>query len=899
MAAVSLCMAGVSEPLRAYTPFVMDGLASEYKKDSYGKYAYAPSTVFYNGAYHQFYCSNGQGSDNYFNLNNNKNLYKSWDHIRYRSSKDGINWSAPRVVMTVHHNGYGQCACDPSVVYSDDDKYWYMLYTGNVPEPNYKTVVFLARSEYIQGPYFKYTDYNGGSWENDNGMKGNPMIMLGEINPKEYGVGQQAVVKVANDENGRKGNFRVWFRDGDNRIRYADVAKLTDLKNKNAKEYKEAEFYDKESKSGKKSFAGSYFIGDVKMNVKKSLDLGKPYFEMWAHNQYFAFEHFVTKFGSDNGYEWTIENTNDLEIGNIENGRYRYSYTHNIGVSGDMYGRVRDGQYIVSFAAPSPGWSADASKVLNACIDADYKDYMEPYGIACNYKLTKKEGFNIEEHRHGEDMGGKWSMWQVLVGGKWVENVVSYPSDGMVFPEDKNINKSAVIDYFTGDFDGDGVSDLGAVDRSSHKWYLYSIRKNCYMNWKGGCKSKGYGEILINDTYDANGKIVADGMTSDFEIISGDYDGDGKTDIGAVDKRLGRWYIYSSEKRRKGVYSSLAEPNCIPWGWKWGGMDASFKIVVGDYDGDGKADRAIYNAPNWYIISSMALESGVASGFYDVKAVTYFPFGWSWPGMTSSHVAVPGDFDGDGITDRAIYGNRQWFSLSSRLGETPLERVYYGTNFYRYYYQNKYSFIVPKMKMWEFYFGEEGEPYVGDFDGDGVSDFVRVSKSKDGWEWSFYSSVNPEIVRKTWSKMKDVVDTAILVGDFDGDYVSDMALVNRKNRTFYVKSSRNGDADGISYKRLSVPASVHALAKSVSENPIEEPKVAAVEPKVHSVNISAAGRNVSVTNVQNGDKIAVFNVLGKKVYSSVSNGNPVNFELPSYGKFVVRAGIVSKMIVVK
>ena len=65
------------------------------------------------------------------------------------------------------------------------------------------------------------------------------------------------------------------------------------------------------------------------------------------------------------------------------------------------------------------------------------------------------------------------------------------------------------------------------------------------------------------------------------------------------------------------------------------------------------------------------------------------------------------------------------------------------------------------------------------------------------------------------------------------------------------------------------------------------------------IGVSVVNRDVSVVNVQNGDKVAVFNMLGKKVYSSVSNGNPVNFVLPSYGKYVVRAGNASKTIVAK
>ena len=407
LTAISLCMAVVSEPVRAYIPFQLEGLHENYQVDGFGKYAYAPATVYDKGAFHQFYCSTGARTDNFFNPEGKENLNKSWDHIRYRTSKDGVNWSTPRVVMTVDNNYYGRCACDPSIVYGDDE-YWYMLYTGSVE--GYETVVFLARSKYIQGPYFKYV---GNGWEDDDktNVTRNPKIMLGEYKPKGYGVGQQTVVKIPDGKNGSKGSFRVWYRDGDGSIRYASVAKLTDLKESDTKQYKEAVFRDENN--GFRSFKESgYSIGDVRLNVDRSSD-GKPYFEMWCPLNYFVYETPLAKFTSENGYEWTLENKN-MNI--LEKGKYRYSYFHNIGVSGDKYGRVHGDKYIVSFAAPSPKWTDDPQKTLNACssLDAElfkegdkikcsglgWEQCLNKYGINCSIDLDN-ESFNIVEHRNG------------------------------------------------------------------------------------------------------------------------------------------------------------------------------------------------------------------------------------------------------------------------------------------------------------------------------------------------------------------------------------------------------------------------------------------------------------------------------------------------------------------
>ena len=79
----------------------------------------------------------------------------------------------------------------------------------------------------------------------------------------------------------------------------------------------------------------------------------------------------------------------------------------------------------------------------------------------------------------------------------------------------------------------------------------------------------------------------------------------------------------------------------------------------------------------------------------------------------------------------------------------------------------------------------------------------------------------------------------------------------------------------------------------------EGPKPEAPVAKVPLVNVSVVNRDVSVANVPNGAKVVVFDLNGKNVFDAVSNGGSVNFRLPSYGKFIVRAGAVTQMLVAK
>jgi len=935
---VSLCSAAygpnnagvmTSDPMFAYAPFPMEGLSALYRNtDGHTKYAYAPYTVQYKGAFHQFYCSNGQGSDNFFNPEDNIRRYNSKDHIRYRSSKDGVNWSAPRIVMTVSTKGSETCACDPSVV-KGDDGYWYMLYTSEM-KGYFGTVVLLARSKYVHGPYFRYME--DGKWENEGSGKDNPKVMLGTRKGTKGVIGQQSIVKLPGY------NFWVWYTDLDRNIRFTSVESLTGLKYEKGKNDAQNPYvylyFSEDGGANYKLFKDShYIIGDVRFNSVKG------YFEMWCPVGYMMYDMKITKFMSHDGVNWLKTLDNDLR--HIPNPRY--SYIHNIGVAGDEYGRIYGDKYLVSFAAPSPNWSTDFQKSLNAC-SSDMM-VVEPFSSICkgmnwesckkaiskkygaNYcasYLEEKDGFNIRQHRESEnietqaakgaDMGGKWSVWQQLVGADWHDDVIDYNQKDFRFPQGV---ESKNIDYFTGDYDGDGIADLGAVDKSTHMWYLYSSRRKCYMDWKGTCKGKGFGEIIIKDTYDANGNVVSDGMTDDFEIIAGDYDGDGKTDIGAVDKRLGRWYIYSSRDQRKGVYSSLAEPNYIPWGWQWGGMSSGHKIVVGDYDGDGIADRAIYadyesalGGRRWFIISSRATEKDVASGFKNVYGWAFIEWGWLWPGMEQRHVAISGDFDGDGITDRAIYGtdDGKWSSFSSRNPKSaavwrwglscvdvnstgqPADCLFWGWD---------RSLTLWTFRAFDSY--RNLQPITGDFDGDGVDDLVQVNLETG--EWFLYGSLNqgkefPDGRDAVWDKLKDAEMPVILIGDFDGDGKADRAFADKATRKFYVISSRTG-SEGFKYTIKSVLTTNSGLAKSAAEKPIEEPKAAPVVSKAPSMNVAVDGKKVTVTNVEYGSKVAVFDMLGKRILEAPAGMNAATFKVPTYGKYIVRAGAQSRVIMVK
>ncbi len=110
--------------------------------------------------------------------------------------------------------------------------------------------------------------------------------------------------------------------------------------------------------------------------------------------------------------------------------------------------------------------------------------------------------------------------------------------------------------------------------------------------------------------------VISSGAPPVDHASVGDFDGDGSTDFAVWRSATGRWFI-------EGTAGSTASGRAgdIP--------------VVGDYDGDGTTDIAVWRPGNgrWYV-------NGIAGSTQ-----------WG----VSGDVPVPGDYDGDGTTDFAVY----------------------------------------------------------------------------------------------------------------------------------------------------------------------------------------------------------------------------------------------------
>jgi Subtilase family len=178
------------------------------------------------------------------------------------------------------------------------------------------------------------------------------------------------------------------------------------------------------------------------------------------------------------------------------------------------------------------------------------------------------------------------------------------------------------------DFDGDGLTDLGALYRglspADSLWYASS--------------STGGSPFQI--FFGATGDVP----------VPGDYDGDGKTDAVIFRPSTGLWYGPRTGGASIVIQANVGQAGDIP--------------IPGDYDGDGKTDPAIYRPSTGMFFAVLSSGAGTKTSTFGA------------PGDTP----VPRDYDGDGKTDFAIYRPRDtnlslWYAVLSAGGTY---QIYFG-----------------------------------------------------------------------------------------------------------------------------------------------------------------------------------------------------------------------------
>lgn len=278
----------------------------------------------------------------------------------------------------------------------------------------------------------------------------------------------------------------------------------------------------------------------------------------------------------------------------------------------------------------------------------------------------------------------------------------------------------------------DGL-DIGPYDLNS---LMHYDRFGCSANGQpvydsipaglpaNGGQSISAGDVAAVDWLHLRRWIVSSGGTrlwrnfggSDHQaahLATGDFNGDGRTDLFTVDPTRCMWFVALSQGTVAAPWTTLNSGVCQ-------GLD---RLVLGDFDGDRRTDVFIAAAGTWYV------SRGGTEGWTEWNTSRVDPWQLSF-----------GDFDGDGRTDVFNATGKVW--NVSYGGSTVWQRL------------NTSAVRAPNLVF-------------RDFDGDGRTDVFRTS---NGTWWVSSGGTEP------WAELNTsaVPLSALRFGDFDGDRRTDI-----------------------------------------------------------------------------------------------------------------------------
>ncbi|MEM9361245.1 MAG: RHS repeat-associated core domain-containing protein [Bacteroidota bacterium] len=268
-----------------------------------------------------------------------------------------------------------------------------------------------------------------------------------------------------------------------------------------------------------------------------------------------------------------------------------------------------------------------------------------------DYKLLPNQGLTVVQNSGGTQVkfkvysyGGAASPISYKYEKTWnAPSYTYYTSCGN--GEQRRIKQR----YVSGDFDGDGLSDVLAIANGSYDQNI------CYPSGQGCSCNSTYVtpnrvELIkldrrLTSNFSSFVGTLSNALSINDQLITSDVNGDGKTDL--VRFKDGLVEVYGLNHANNSLDLLWSKSDSV--------IDLDRPILPGDYNGDGKFDFMVPTANNSYQYA-MFLSTG--TGYYKNQAFQPFQYketDYNGQGTLYGYNLIPVDINGDSRTDIIDY----------------------------------------------------------------------------------------------------------------------------------------------------------------------------------------------------------------------------------------------------
>lgn len=335
---------------------------------------------------------------------------------------------------------------------------------------------------------------------------------------------------------------------------------------------------------------------------------------------------------------------------------------------------------------------------------------------------------DIDDVEEGEIFG----TYQAYVGHDLVFNVGALFGPYIGVPGIYEFSEAGLFDefgrkeVFHGDFNGDGLGDVAVRDMLFPNQGIFHVGLNNgssldFTVW--GTKWRSFDKA---------------------DIYVGDFNGDGMDDIVAKRNNANSWRVGLST-------GSAFDGQSLCRDLKNGTADDSV-TKIGDFNGDGQADRAVFDANlnHWYVAYDTSRGWERWGSFY--------PNAKTWENWTV------GDFDGNGFDDIAVKGSNE----GKYLGHWRVE------------YSDATGGITEAKAISFVNRNYSGISHVGDFDGDGIDELMTgpfvVGQERQLYDLADFDAPNERVAyEQNWGGFPgSTLVNRVFVGDINADGLDDL-----------------------------------------------------------------------------------------------------------------------------